>query len=249
MEAYKSFASVYDEFMDNIPYEEWGVYVHNLLEKNNVSKGNIVELGCGTGSMTQILDSYGYNMIGIDISKDMLEIANNKKKDAGKNITYLYQSMADFELENKVDACVCVCDSSNYLIENGELMACFRSVYNNLKDNGILIMDFKTEYFYKKILGECTIAENREDASFIWENFYYNEDKINEYILTLFIKDANGKFDKYEETHYQRAYSIKEIKENLKVSGLKLINIYEAFTNKKPNRHSQRVYLIAKKEK
>lgn len=249
MEAYKSFASVYDEFMDNIPYDEWGEYIHKLLIDNNINKGNIVELGCGTGSITQILDSYGYNMVGIDISLDMLSIANEKKEKSNKNITYQYQSMADFELEKKVDACVCVCDSSNYLIEDGELFSCFRSVYNNLKEDGILIMDFKTEYFYEKELGECTIAENRDDASFIWENYYYKEDKINEYILTLFIKDKAGKFDKYEETHYQRAYSIKEIKQYLTASGLKLINIYDAFTNKKPSRHSQRVYIVAKKEK
>lgn len=248
MEAYRSFASVYDEFMDNIPYDEWGRYVHELLIKNNITSGSVTELGCGTGSMTQILASYGYNMTGIDISEDMLKIAEAKRKKNNSKITYSYESMTDFSTDSLQDACICVCDSSNYLIEDGELMACFMAVYKNLRQGGILIMDFKTEYFYKKVLGECTIAENRDDASFIWENYYYDNDKINEYILTLFIKEDKGLFNKYVETHYQRAYSIREIKESLAYSGLKLLNIYEAFTNKKPDRHSERIYLIAKKE-
>ena len=248
MEAYRSFANVYDEFMDNIPYDEWGRYIHELLVKNNIADGRIAELGCGTGSITQILDSYGYTMTGIDISQDMLRIAQDKSAKNNSNITYSYESMTDFSLDKLQDACVCVCDSSNYLTEDGELMACFMAVSKNLRKDGILIMDFKTEYFYKKVLGECTIAENRDDASFIWENYYDDKDKINEYILTLFIKEDNDMFNRYVETHYQRAYSIREIKESLTYSGLKLLNIYVAFTNNKPDRHSERRYLIAKKE-
>ena len=124
-EAYTSFAKVYDTFMDNIPYEEWGKYLTGLLEEYGVKEGLVLELGCGTGSMTEILAGKGYDMIGADNSEEMLEIAIEKRERSGHDILYLLQDMREFELYGTVRAVVSVCDSVNYVTEEEELIEVF----------------------------------------------------------------------------------------------------------------------------
>ena len=172
MEAYTSFAQVYDTFMDNIPYEEWGAYIVSLLREYGISDGLVLDLGCGTGSMTEVLSGYGYDMIGVDFSEDMLEIALEKRDASGHDILYLLQDMRSFELYGTVRAVVSVCDCVNYLLEEQDLTETFRLVNNYLDPGGIFIFDLNTEYKYRELLGEATIAEDREEESFIWDNYY-----------------------------------------------------------------------------
>lgn len=203
MEAYSSFAKVYDMFMDNVPYEEWGKYLINLLEEYGIKDGLVLDLGCGTGSITEILADKGYDMIGIDYSEEMLNVALDKKEKSGNNILYLNQDMREFELYGTVRAIVSICDSMNYMTTEEDLRDVFKLVNNYLDIGGIFIFDLNTIHKYETI-GEQVIAENRDEGSFIWENTFYEDENINEYDLTLFIKDENGKYDKYEENHIQR---------------------------------------------
>ena len=140
MEAYTSFASVYDIFMDNVPYEEWGEYLRGLLKEYGAESGLVVDLGCGTGAMTEILAGYGYDMIGVDNSEDMLELAMDKKIASGHDILYLLQDMREFELYGTVRAAVSVCDSVNYITEPEELTEVFRLVNNYLDPGGVFIL-------------------------------------------------------------------------------------------------------------
>ena len=252
MEAYTSFASVYDIFMDNVPYEEWGEYLRGLLKEYGAESGLVVDLGCGTGAMTEILAGYGYDMIGVDNSEDMLELAMDKKIASGHDILYLLQDMREFELYGTVRAAVSVCDSVNYITEPEELTEVFRLVNNYLDPGGVFIFDFNTDYKYREILGEQTIAEDRGDCSFIWDNCYYEEERINEYGLTLFIRDEVAScagrelYRKYQETHYQRGYTLEEIKDLLRSSGLEYVTAYDAFTRDAPGEESERIYVIAR---
>ena len=252
MEAYTSFASVYDIFMDNVPYEEWGEYLRGLLKEYGAESGLVVDLGCGTGAMTEILAGYGYDMIGVDNSEDMLELAMDKKIASGHDILYLLQDMREFELYGTVRAAVSVCDSVNYITEPEELTEVFRLVNNYLDPGGVFIFDFNTDYKYREILGEQTIAEDRGDCSFIWDNCYYEEERINEYGLTLFIRDGDASCAgraldrKYQESHYQRGYTLEEIKDLLRSSGLEYVTAYDAFTRDAPGEESERIYVIAR---
>lgn len=247
MEAYTSFAAVYDTFMDNIPYEEWGAYLKSLLKEYDVKNGLVLDLGCGTGTMTEILAEDGYDMIGIDNSEDMLEIAMEKKVESGHDILYLLQDMREFELYGTVNAVVSICDSVNYITEEEELVEVFRLVNNYLDPKGIFIFDFNTEYKYREILGDCTIAENREECSFIWDNYYYEEEKINEYELSLFIQEEDSElYRKYEETHFQKAYTYETMRKLIEESGLEFVTAYDAFTHVKPTEKSERIYMIAR---
>ena len=247
LDAYTGFATVYDTFMDNIPYEEWSEYLVGLLREYGVEDGLVLDMGCGTGSMTELLAGAGYDMIGIDNSEDMLELAMEKREESGHDILYLLQDMREFELYGTVRAVVSICDSINYITEESDLLETFRLVNNYLDPKGVFIFDFNTVYKYRELLGDTTIAEDREDCSFIWDNYYYEEEQVNEYELSLFIREEqSGLFRKYQETHQQKAYDLETMKRLLTQAGLEYITAYDAFTKDAPTEESERIYVIAR---
>lgn len=248
MDAYTSFASVYDLFMDNVPYEQWCSYLVSLLKEYQIDDGLVLDLGCGTGSLTEQLAQKGYDMIGVDNSSEMLEIAMGKKAESGLDILYLMQDMRDFELYGTVKAVVSICDSMNYILSEEELTRVFQLVNNYLDPGGIFIFDLNTIHKYSCLMGDTTIAENRDEGSFIWENSYYEEDRMNEYDLTLFIKQESGMYEKFGETHYQKAYGLETVKQLLEESGMEYICAYDAFTREPPRDDSERIYVIAREQ-
>ena len=184
----------------------------------------------------------------------MLEIAREKQIKSGHEILYLLQDMREFELYGTVGAVFSICDSLNYITEPEELKQVFRWVNNYLDPGGIFIFDFNTEYKYREVLGDQTIAEAREDCSFIWDNYYYEEERINEYELNLFIReDAESEtegdlYRRFRETHFQRAYTLEEITRIVEESGLQFVTAYEAFTKEPPSKNSERIYVIAREQ-
>ena len=277
MDAYTSFARVYDMFMDNVPYEEWCDYITGLLKEYGISNGLVLDLGCGTGSMTELLAARGFDMIGVDCSEDMLEIALEKRMASGRDILYLQQDMRDLELYGTVRAVVCLCDSINYLLDVQDLETVFRLVNNYLDPGGIFIFDLNTEYKYRELLSDRTIAENRDEGSFIWDNYYDEESRINEYDLALFIPaeeadagkmgegagpdcetgaasgsgtSGEGLYRKYQETHFQRAYTLDEIREALERAGMKFLTWYDGDGDGRqaPREDSERIYVIAREK-
>ena len=247
MEAYSGFAKVYDLFMDNIPYEEWTDYVKELFAEEGITEGILLDLGCGTGSVTENLAKAGFDMIGIDNSEEMLEIAMEKRAESGLDILYLLQDMREFELYGTVKGVVSICDSMNYILEDEDLLEVFRLVHNYLDNDGIFIFDMNTMYKYEELLADNTFAEDREESSFIWGNYYDEEDEINQYDLALFVKDEDGRYSKYEETHLQRAYRQETVEELIKESGLELLHVYDAFTRELPAEDSERIYFVCRR--
>lgn len=246
MEAYSDFAKAYDMFMDNINYSEWCTYLTGLLKEYNIEDGLVLELGCGTGNMTELLADNGYDMIGIDNAAQMLQKAMEKKAETGNDILYLLQDMREFELYGTVRAVVSICDSMNYVTEEEDLLEVFRLVNNYLDPGGIFIFDLNTVYKYEELLGDNVIAENREEGSFIWENEYDRETGLNIYGLTLFLPEENGLYRKYEEVHYQQAHTLEKIKSLVKQAGLEFLTVYDAFTHNPPEDNSERIYIICR---
>lgn len=247
MEAYSGFAKVYDLFMDNIPYGEWTDYVKELLSEEGILEGILLDLGCGTGSVTELLARSGFDMIGIDNSEEMLEIAMEKKERSGLDILYLLQDMREFELYGTVRGVVSICDSMNYILEEEELEEVFRLVHNYLDNEGIFLFDMNTVYKYETLLADNTFAEDREESSFIWENYYDEEEMINQYDLSLFIREDDGRYRKYEETHLQRAYERQQVEELLERAGFELLHVYDAFTKDAPAGDSERIYFVCRR--
>ena len=270
MEAYTDFAQVYDEFMDETPYEEWCAFLVEMLEKYGVKeasgleqeeesdkqtarnlrqdKNTILDLGCGTGTLTELLARKGYDMIGLDNAQEMLQIAREKRDASGLDILYLLQDMREFELYGTVGAVVSVCDSINYLLEEGDILRTFRLVHNYLYPGGVFLFDFNTVYKYACVIGDTTIAENREDCSFIWENYYHEEKEINEYDLTIFARGAGEEgFRRNQETHYQRGYEIDQMCRLVEEAGLQVLETLDADTHGAVTKESERIYVVAKK--
>ena len=282
MEAYTDFAAVYDTFMDETPYDVWGDFVKEIIDKYGISKpyetpnekknisdegeeevdlsahdmeealaeerNLVVDLGCGTGNLTVRLAGMGYDVLGIDLSAEMLNIARQKSQDAGLNIMYLEQDMRELDLYCTAGTIVSVCDSINYLLEDEDVIETFRLVNNFLYPGGIFVFDFNTLHKYRDVIGDATIAENREDCSFIWENYYHEEEHINEYDLTIFSKCGDGRdlFKKSTENHYQRGYTLEEMTEFVKSAGLEFVEAVDADTHEAPTDESERIYIIAR---
>lgn len=244
---YEGFAASYDLFMDNIPYDGWAGYLQDLLMEYGIAGGLLLELGCGTGNMTRRMADRGYEMIGLDLSEDMLEIARGK---CPEQVLFLQQDMRYMELYGTVAAMYCVCDGMNYLLEPQDLMEVFARANNYLDPGGVFIFDLKTRYFYREILGNRIIAENREDASFLWENEYHEESSVNEYLLTVYrmVDEERDLFVRCDELHYQKAYGIEQVCGLIEDAGMEFVAVYDAFTRKPPHSRSERVYFIAREK-
>lgn len=243
MDAYTSFAEVYDLFMDNVPYEEWGAFLANLLKEYEIEDGLLLDLGCGTGKLTRIMENYGYDMIGVDNSYEMLDIAKVNSKDS---ILYLMQDMREFELFGTVRCIYSACDCINYILEDDELKKVFALANNYLDPGGLLVFDINSPFKYYELLGENTFAETREEGSFIWENYFDEEEQINEYDLTLYIKEEDGRFQRFQETHYQRCYELEQIKKLLAEAGMEFVAAYDAYTKNSVTDESEKILVIAK---
>ena len=245
--SYQGFAYVYDNFMDNIPYDEWSSYLIHLFQQYAIPSGNLIELGCGTGTLCLYMADAGYQMIGIDNSPDMLTIAAEKIQ-GNPHITLLLQDMRNLDLGTEYDGFYSLCDSMNYLLTPSDVQATFQCVSTHLKKNGIFIFDLKTPYFYETVLGDNVFCDHQKDCSYTWENSYYEEDHINQYDLTIFTRQTDSElFERFSETHYQKAYSLEEIINLLSCSGLEYVTSYEAFTNNPPTCESERIYIITRK--
>ena len=164
MDAYTSFAEVYDMFMDNIPYEDWCGYLTSLLKEYVINDGLVLDLGCGTGTLTELLAKEGYDMIGVDVSEDMLQEAIEKRAESGLPILYLLQDMREFELYGTVRAVVSICDSLNYILDYDDLAHVFLLVNNYLDPKGMFIFDLNTEAKFQA-MGSETIAEVRDEIA------------------------------------------------------------------------------------
>lgn len=257
MEAYTGFAEVYDLFMDNVPYEEWAAYLVEILKEYHITEGILLDLGCGTGKMTRMMSDAGFDMIGVDNSAEMLQIArdrscSNQVLKGGatpRDILYLLQDMREFELYGTVRGVYCACDCLNYLLEEEDLLQVFRLVNNYLDPEGIFIFDVNTPYKYKELLGDCTFAENREEGSFIWENFYDEEASINEYDLTLFIRETGcDHFLRFQEVHYQKCYTETEIERLIQQAGMELLAVYDGYTKNAPHAESEKYTFIVREK-
>lgn len=243
MEAYTSFAEVYDLFMDNVPYEAWSEYLADLFGEYNIKDGLLLDLGCGTGKLTRLMEAKGYDMIGVDYSYEMLAIA---KEHSEESILYLLQDMREFELYGTVRGIYSACDSLNYILEEAELREVFSLVNNYLDPEGIFVFDLNTPFKYECLLGENTFAETRDEGSFIWENFFDEEEEINEYDLTLYIKDEDARFQRFQEVHYQRSYPLETIQRLLEEAGLEFVAAYDAYTREPVSEESEKILIVAK---
>ena len=262
---YQAFASVYDELMSDVPYDEWAQRIDRDIRKYGVSETSgdrreaaseeeavlaserdlVVDLACGTGVVTRKLFDKGYDVFGVDISSEMLSRAMDSDEERG--IMYLNQDICELDLYSTIGTAVCICDSLNYLLSDEELEAAFAGVSNFLYPGGVFIFDCNTSYKYREAIGESTIAEAGDDVSFIWDNYYDEDENVNEYDLTLFIKREDGLYERAEETHLQRGIEKEDIESLASKSGLEIMLIADSDTDGEVSGETERIYAVLKK--
>ena len=264
--SYQAFASVYDELMCDVPYDAWTERIDRDIKRYGISKTKtectrdleseeallesernlVMDLGCGTGIVTRKLHDMGYDVFGIDSSPEMLTRAFDSDEDRG--IMYLNQDMRELDLYSTIGSAICICDSLNYLVSDEDLEDAFAGVSKFLYPGGVFIFDCNTSYKYRESIGESTIAEAGEDVSFIWENYYDEEENVNEYDLTLFIKREDGLYERAEETHFQRGIEMSDIERLSEEHGFETVCILDSDTEEKVNDKTERIYAVLRKK-
>lgn len=248
MEQYKNFAFIYDELMNEVDYDGWVKYIEDIIKSENVKVQNILELACGTGNMTIPLTKKNYDIAAIDISEEMLSVAKEKAEKEGVELVLLQQDLAelDFDIPN-LDCILCACDGFNYITYDDDLEHVFKKSYELLKKDGLFIFDISSFYKLSTILGNNMYGENREDIAYMWQNYFDEEENLVEMELSFFIKDKDGKFERFEEVHQQRAYTEDEIIDLLKEAGFEYIKTYADFTFESPSGEDERIFFVCKK--
>ena len=180
MKAYTYLPMIYDDMMQEIDYDMWLEYLVNLIKKQGSDVKNILELGCGTGNITLKLLENGYEIVGIDYSDEMLEIAREKTLEYDSKVFFLSQDITELDLDiYEIDCVIAVNDTFNYILENNELKDIFKYIYDRLKKGGAFVFDISSFYKLSVILGNNTFGETQEDKAYIWENFY---DELKRYM-------------------------------------------------------------------
>lgn len=239
---YESFAYLYDRLTDDIDYNSFLGFIENQFKEKGLNAELVLELACGTGSLTKLLCDKGYDVIGLDYSADMLEVAREKCPET----LFINQDMTEFELYGTVDAIICCLDSINYITDKRKLLKMFRLVKNYLNHGGLFIFDINSEYKLKNIIGNNCFVRNEEDLFYSWEN-ELEKDRVNFY-LTFFTENENGTFERFEEMHTERIYKETEIKELLGKADLKLKDVIYDFKKGKRANKCERIFFVAEKE-
>lgn len=245
--SYGFFASVYDRLMQEADYEARAEQVCRLLNENGASDGILLDLACGTGTMTQIYAARGYDVIGVDISPDMLMEAQQKKIASGQDILYLCQDMRALDLYGTVNCAVCSLDGLNHLTKLSDLRAALESVSLFTEAGGIFIFDVNTPYKHREVLGNNTFIYDMDDLYCAWQNELLPDDTVR-ITLDLFSENPEGAYDRFTESFCERAYSDDVLTELLKDAGFRVLQRYAELSSDAPRVDTQRVVYVAKKE-
>lgn len=245
---YQDFAYYYDRFMKNVNYQKWTDQVEKIFQKYDKRPKFIVDLACGTGGVTNVLAERGYQVVGVDLSEDMLFVAREKARKSGLRVSYVCQDMAELTLHRPVDAILCMCDGFNYILYEKKLKQTMLRIARYLKPGGILVFDISSYYKLSSILGNHTMADDDEQISFIWMNHFDRETSLLEMNLTFFEKQGSL-YKRSNETHWQRAYYAEEMIDLLKECGFTDIASYSSNDLNPPGKRSQRIFFSAITEK
>jgi ubiquinone/menaquinone biosynthesis C-methylase UbiE len=243
--AYSKFAEIYDNLInEDIDYLSWSNFIKSKCSELNIIKDDYLDVGCGTGNLSINLSRDFKRTWCVDLSEEMLIIAERKFRDSGIKARFVNQDMKSLKLNNKFDLITCALDCTNYLIEDGDLEEFFTGVCLHLKEKGAFIFDINSEYKLKNVLGDNIFTYNSEDIVYLWENTIDNS--VLDMYLTFFIKEGRH-YERFDEVHRERIYSNEEIESTLKKSGLSIITKMDNYTDTSVKTNTERItYIVAK---
>lgn len=248
MASYGDFAYFYDSLTENVDYESRCKYISTLLAENGVGEGILLDLACGTGTVSIIMSRLGYDVIGVDASEDMLSVAQEKKMESGEDVIFLCQRMQELDLFGTINAAVSTLDSINHVTNEAEVKEIFRRVSLFMEDKGLFIFDVNTPYKHKEILGDNTFVYDTDEAYCVWQNTT-DESLLTRVSLDIFEKDEDDEetYYRYSEEFYEKGYDLDKIKSWLQEYKFEVIGIYEEMTKDEVKHDTQRAVFVAKK--
>lgn len=247
--SYSRFAAVYDRLTQNVEYSKRADYFCSLLSDNGIDGGLLLDLACGTGSLSEEFALRGFSVIGVDLSAEMLAEAQNKKYEKNlDSVMYLCQDMRHLDLYGTVDCCVCALDSLNHLTAEADLLDAFGSVSLFMNDGGIFIFDMNTPYKHREILSERCYVYDLDGVVCVWQNSAASEDLSVEITLDFFIEKENGTYSRSTEVFSERAYGHAEIKAMLEEADFELLEEYDDLSADAPRPDSERTVFIARRK-
>ncbi|MFJ8264669.1 class I SAM-dependent DNA methyltransferase [Peribacillus asahii] len=246
--SYERFAYVYDELMKDAPYEKWLALLTAKLEQYGVQGKQLLDLACGTGEMTIELARNGFHVTGVDLSDEMLLVAQEKAFKRGVSIPFYQQNMAELEGLGSYDCITIFCDSLNYLKTENEVLQTFRGIYHHLREGGLLLFDVHSIYKMEHIFHNNTFAVNEEEVAYIWSCFPGEAPYSVEHDLSFFVQDAeSGLYERFDEFHYQRTYMPSQYKDWLEEVGFEVLEVLADFEEAPVEDQAERILFVVRK--
>ena len=247
MSAYGCFANVYDTLTSNIDYKELAGYYDRIITSHDGKRGILLDLACGTGSMSMQLSALGYDVIGVDLSTEMLSVAKEKPH---KNIEYLCQDMCELDMYGTIDVTVCVLDSINHLDSKEDILRCFSSVSLFCDPEGLFVFDINTVRKHREVLEDHTFVYDMESVYCVWQNYLDSdsEDSRVDIALDIFTENEDGSYERSCEDFSEIALPLEEIEELLHKAGFRILDRYNYMTTEKGSEDSEKVLYCCAKE-
>lgn len=249
MAAYGELAFFYDRLTDNAEYSKRCDYITDLLSENGVSEGILLDLACGTGNLSELFSQKGFDVIGVDISENMLSVATEKSYDKGLDILYLCQDMAELDLYGTINCAVCALDSINHVTDSDKVRKAIQKVGLFMEKGGVFIFDVNTRYKHREILGNNTFVYDLDDIYCVWQNTLDEASDTVHIELDLFSSDGARKYERFEEEFDEVIYDREQLEGWLKKYGFEIAGVYEEFTRQPVKPDTQRAVYVCRKIK
>lgn len=247
MAAYSDFAFFYDRLVDENDYDIRCEYIVNLLAENSVSKGILLDAACGTGILSEKLGEKGFDIIGVDISEEMLSSALERKAKNSSASLYLCQDISQLDLYGTINCAVCTLDSVNHITEPTALKRAFERIGLFMEKGGVFIFDVNTAYKHREVLGNNAFIFDTDEVFCAWQNEYDEKtDDIHVY-LDLFAPNDDGSYDRYCEDFSEVIYDRDFLESALDEAGFSILAVYDDLTHDELKEDSQRAVYVCKK--
>lgn len=246
---YERFSLCYDALTENVCYPQRAAYLDQLIRKHLQSGGKVMlDLACGTGTMTEEMAKRGYDLLGVDYSEGMLSQAMEKKFQHSLPIQYVCQDMRQLELYGTVDVTICTLDSLNHLASFDEVETVFRRVWNVTEPGGIFLFDMNTLYKHQMLLGDQVYLYETDDVYCVWENTLQEDSCTVTIQLDLFRQCADGRYIRQAECFTERAYPAEQIQRALEQIGFRVLGVYHGDSEEPLREDSERMVVLARRE-
>ena len=247
---YDLLAPVYDEINRELDYKSWADFIERTaVEKLGHKPELVLDLATGTGSMALELAGLGYDVIGVDISTEMLGVAKERAEKLGLNLLWLCQDMREFELYGTVDLAVSTLDSINHLTSDKDLKKCFSLVHNYLNPDGIFIFDVNGRFKFENIYGNQSYVMETDDSFCVWQNDYNPKTKLCRFYITLFKELQDGSYERFDEIQTEKSYRLCDLKRALLSQGFEFLGAYSDFDYTEATDSDERIYIVARCKK